>query len=745
MPQSVKRVFVATAAPPYILAQRDVASSPIAAWFGFVAMCVGMFMAILDIQIVATSLPAIQGALRIAPDQMSWIQTSYLIAEVISIPLTGFMTRLLSLRGLFTIAVAVFILASAGCAASTGFSTLILWRTIQGFAGGTLIPAVFSSVFLLFPARGQALATTIAGVLAVLAPTVGPIGGGWITSTYSWHWLFLVNIMPGLAATPIAYLLLPRTSASPKDIRHLDGVSLILLGVALASLEIGLKEAVSRPVLRHSARTYSPMSNRFTMTLGTHVTDQRVSLWVPIGLSVGPLVALGLARFAYALLLPAMRADLNWSYAQAGAMNAANAAGYLLGAMVAAQLASRCGARRLFLVGVFGTAAALIASGMVTSFHALLFLRTTAGFSGALAFVIGATLAAEAGTGSSRDRQGLFIAIYFAGAGLGVALSSLIVPLTLSTGTMGWRWGWIGFGMASLLTGLIALPAVRHRSTIDSSRSIDHGMSMDVSLGPITVAYALFGAGYIAYMTFIVAFLRSERVDPGVVSVFWTVLGIAGIVAGFCWGPVLTRLRGGWAMFVVLVVNACGALAPLLAGSTGIAFLSALLFGASVMAGPSAVTAFVRKARPPQVWTAEIGRLTVLFGLGQCVGPILVGAVSDGPTGIQLGLVVSVGILALASIIASFQREPKTTGDMGPSENAGFDRGFVKGHPDHEPPLLNLEGPDRALMRSHQRARRPEKDASVRPQAYQPRRALEQPPVEPVLQPIRLRLPPSHP
>src|ERR1019366_978518 len=122
-----------------------------ATWIGFATMCIGMFMAILDVQVVATSLPTIQSALAIPPDRMSWVQTAYLIAEVIAIPLTGLLTRTLSMRWLFVLAIAVFTLASSGCAASGSFNTLIFWRVLQGFSGGTLIPAVFSAVFLLFP------------------------------------------------------------------------------------------------------------------------------------------------------------------------------------------------------------------------------------------------------------------------------------------------------------------------------------------------------------------------------------------------------------------------------------------------------------------------------------------------------------------------------------------------------------------------------------------------------------------
>ena len=117
---------------------------------------------------------------------MSWVQTAYLIAEVVAIPLTGLFTRVLTLRWLVAAAVALFTLASIGCAYSGGFAMLLVFRVVQGFAGGVLIPAVFAAVFLLFPHRLHAVATTIGGVVAVLAPTVGPVVGGWITETWSW-------------------------------------------------------------------------------------------------------------------------------------------------------------------------------------------------------------------------------------------------------------------------------------------------------------------------------------------------------------------------------------------------------------------------------------------------------------------------------------------------------------------------------------------------------------------------------
>ena len=212
-------------------------------WIGFLFMCLGMFMAILDIQIVATSLPTIQRALGITPDQMIWVQTAYLTAEIVAIPLTGYLTARLGMRWLFVCAISVFTLASVGCAQSQSFDALIAWRIVQGFAGGTLIPAVFSAVFLLFPPRQQGLATTIAGVAAVFAPTIGPIVGGWLTETYSWHWLFRINIVPGILAAIGAVITLRSATCNARSARSIDVIALALLAIGLTALQLGLKDA----------------------------------------------------------------------------------------------------------------------------------------------------------------------------------------------------------------------------------------------------------------------------------------------------------------------------------------------------------------------------------------------------------------------------------------------------------------------------------------------------------------------
>jgi DHA2 family multidrug resistance protein len=211
-------------------------------WLGFGAMCVGMFMAILDIQVVASSLAAIATALDIPRERLGWIQTSYLMAEVIAIPLTGILTRAFTLRVMFAAATFGFTIASLGCAFSTSMTALIGWRVAQGLFGGMLIPAVFTSVFIMMPEKDRLRATTIAGVFALLAPSLGPVVGGWLTETHSWHWIFLINIPPGLAVTGVVAWTVRIGAPDRTALRHLDFLGLVCFAAFLALLELALNE-----------------------------------------------------------------------------------------------------------------------------------------------------------------------------------------------------------------------------------------------------------------------------------------------------------------------------------------------------------------------------------------------------------------------------------------------------------------------------------------------------------------------
>jgi predicted MFS family arabinose efflux permease len=379
------------------------------------------------------------------------------------------------------------------------------------------------------------------------------------------------------------------------------------------------------------------------------------SLWIVAGLAMGPAVALGLARFAYALLLPAMRVELNWTYADAGAMNTANAAGYLAGALIAAPVARRFGAKQTFLAGIVVTALGIGASGLTSEFALLICLRALAGLSGALAFVAGGSMAAA--VSGSAARAPLALGIYFAGGGLGVAMSALTVPLLLNT--VGWRGGWLVLGALALGASLIALPALlRAPLPAEQSATARESAWSPRRMAIELVGYVLFGAGYIAYATFIIAQLRANsNFTPQEIAFFWAALGCAAIAGVFLWSPVLARLQGGRGAMAVISAVTLGAALPLLSNSRPMAYLSALLFGGSFLSTITAVTSFARRAAPPEAWTKAIAALTVAFGIGQCIGPILSGYLSDGPAGVRMGLQVSVAILLGSAAVIAFQRE----------------------------------------------------------------------------------------
>jgi DHA2 family multidrug resistance protein len=330
-----------------------------ATWLGFALMCLGMFMAILDIQVVATSLPAIQDALAISRDAMSWIQTAYLIAEIIAIPLTGWLTRVLTLRWLFVTAITLFTLASIGCALSGDFAVLVGFRVLQGFAGGTLIPAVFSAVFLLFPVRQHPLATTMAGIMAVLAPTVGPVVGGWITETWSWHWLFLINVAPGIIAAVATPLLLPRAQPRFADLLTLDGISLALMATSLACLELGLKQAPEDgwlsarcvPLFALSAAATIIFAVR-TLRAAHPVVDLSTLRTRSFAIGCALSFCLGIGLFGSVYLMPVFLAYVRRHDAyEIGTIMLVTGVAQLLAAPIAGSLESRCDPRWLSALG----------------------------------------------------------------------------------------------------------------------------------------------------------------------------------------------------------------------------------------------------------------------------------------------------------------------------------------------------------------------------------------------------------
>lgn len=387
-----------------------------------------------------------------------------------------------------------------------------------------------------------------------------------------------------------------------------------------------------------------------------HRVPQRQGVASALGLALGPAVALGLARFAYALLLPSMRVNLHWSFATAGALNTANAVGYLLGALLGAPIARRWGTRRAFISSLAVTVLSLLGTGAADTTGLLVVARTIAGASGAVTFITGAGLVAQATRAGSSRRAATLLGIYFAGAGVGIVVSGLAIPrlLAATSPAEGWRWAWVLLAALGAVALAVAVPAALASAEPPLPPAAQRRWPVR-SLAPLLVSYGLFGVGYIAYMTFIIAFLRARGAVSGEIAAFWVVLGVASIAGAFAWARPISSLVGGRGTAAVLGVLSVGALLPLVSRSPVAAIGSALLFGGSFLSVLTGVTTVARRSLPSHHWTPAIAGLTVVFAAGQGIGPILAGVLSDGPGGLTLGLDVSVVILAAASLIAVAQ------------------------------------------------------------------------------------------
>ncbi len=288
-------------------------------------------------------------------------------------------------------------------------------------------------------------------------------------------------------------------------------------------------------------------------------------------------------------------------------------------------------------------------------------LRAIAGAAGALSLVTGGALAAAAGGGGGKGRPTLALGVYFGGAGFGMLISAFAVPALVAE--VGWRTGWFALGALAAAATVAALPALArapHVATQQAHRQPAFAAHATRGLRAILASYVLFGAGYIAYTTFVVAYLRTRLgFSAGDVTLFWGCVGIAATGAGLAWGPLLARLSGGRGVAVANAVVTLGAILPVLSATRPAVYASAVLFGGAFLIVPTAVTTFARKAAPPRAWTAAIAMLTVGFAIGQCIGPWLSGIVSDAGYGVAGGLLLSGGILACAALTALAQREPQ--------------------------------------------------------------------------------------
>ncbi|OWJ58867.1 YbfB/YjiJ family MFS transporter [Paraburkholderia caledonica] len=384
-------------------------------------------------------------------------------------------------------------------------------------------------------------------------------------------------------------------------------------------------------------------------------------LMLAAALSLGSAIALGLARFAYALLLPSMKLDLGWTFAEAGAMNTANALGYLLGALAFPRLARRWQADKLFVAGCIATAFLMAASGLLADTNSLLVLRVITGASSAAVFISGGVLAARLASASPRD-AGLVLGLYYGGTGWGIVASSVLVPLTILNRAHGWQFAWFALAAACAAFSVAAIGAARKIEGVHAVAATAPAHLGNTDDAPrwsrfarALGGYALFGVGYIGYMTFIVALLRNAGMSATVVTGFYLLLGVATVLSARLWSGLLDRMRGGQALAVLNALLAVATLLPALFTQPWIAFVSGALFGATFLSAVASTTAFVRHNLPTTHWAKGISAFTIVFAFGQIVGPMVIGWVSDG-AGLARGLIYSALLLAGGAVLAACQR-----------------------------------------------------------------------------------------
>jgi predicted MFS family arabinose efflux permease len=372
-------------------------------------------------------------------------------------------------------------------------------------------------------------------------------------------------------------------------------------------------------------------------------------------LSLAPIIGLGIGRFAYALVLPDMRDSLQWSYSAAGFMNTINAVGYLAGALLASRMIRRLGLPGTVRWGTLAAIASLVLCASSGNFIVLSFARLLAGVGAAAGFVGGAALAATIAQ-SRPERANFLLSLFYAGPGLGILSSGLVAPFVLQHfGPGSW---WIVWWAMTLLSAVMIIPLLL--APLDSKAVIGHTASTQFSIRPALIyliGYFLFGAGYIAYMTFMIAYVRDAGGGAAAQSAFWCLIGLSAFVTPWVWRRVLALDRGGLATTIILGVNAVGAALPIFGHSPLLLAISALVFGVAFFAVVGSTTAFVRFNYPPSSWPTAIAAMTISFGIGQTLGPIVVGAITDAVGSLSFALNVSAAMLAAGAILSAFQRK----------------------------------------------------------------------------------------
>ncbi len=370
--------------------------------------------------------------------------------------------------------------------------------------------------------------------------------------------------------------------------------------------------------------------------------------WLIIVLSIAPAIGLGICRFAYALVLPDMRDSLGWSYAAAGFMNTINAAGYLAGALAASAVIRRVGMFNTLIVSASACVLSLFVSAWTGDFVILSAARLLSGIAAAFAFIAGGALAAHVAE-AQPERKAFYLSLFYIGPAAGILISGFAAPFLLEMfGKGSWQIVWAALAVISAALALL-LPVAR----VPEPQLAAGSVVSEVRTRPVLlylIGYALFGAGYIAYMTFMIAYVRNAGGGAMAQGAFWTCIGIGAFAQPWVWGGAMAKARSGRITALLIAITAVGALIPLIGTHPIVLAASAVIFGNAFFAVVSSTTAFARLNYPPGAWPKAIAMMTVAFGLGQTLGPIATGAITDAVGSLSYALNISAAVLVVGVI-----------------------------------------------------------------------------------------------
>lgn len=322
------------------------------------AVILAMLMQILDTTIANVALPHMQTSLGATRETVTWVLTAYIVASAIAIPITGWLAERVGRKPLFLWSVVVFTIASMLCAVAQNLETMVAFRVVQGVAGAFLVPLAQAVMFDINPPEKHARAMAMFGAGVMVGPILGPVLGGWLTDSFNWRWVFLINLPIGVIATLMLLRFLPKTAITK---RRFDVLGFFLIALALGGLQMMLDRGEQLDWFESwEIWIEAGLAISGLWMFGVHMLTSRNPIFDPQmfkdrNFNTGLLfmAVTGLMMFGGLALLPPMLQNLfGYSVLQSGFLTAPRGIGTLLSMIIVGRLVGRIDARLLILMGM---------------------------------------------------------------------------------------------------------------------------------------------------------------------------------------------------------------------------------------------------------------------------------------------------------------------------------------------------------------------------------------------------------